>query len=129
VPDKGPVAERGPDRFIIADYDIFDDTPPSPPPPTLDQRKQALAVQLHQAAAAARATMISPARLQLLQLDYSAAIATPESARSPADIAVIAAMNAFQDRCVEIDRVVAVAAVDLEERTEANVDAFRLPAF
>jgi len=30
VPDAGPVAKRGPDRIAIAEYEIFDDTPPAP---------------------------------------------------------------------------------------------------
>lgn len=30
VPDTGPVAARGPDRIVISDYEIFDDTPPAP---------------------------------------------------------------------------------------------------
>ena len=30
VPDDGPVAGRGPDRILIEDYEIFDDTPVSP---------------------------------------------------------------------------------------------------
>jgi hypothetical protein len=30
VPDSGPVAERGPDRFEIVPYEIFDDTPVAP---------------------------------------------------------------------------------------------------
>ncbi len=38
VPDGGPVADRGPDRIVIAEYEIFDDTPPAP------ETQQALAV-------------------------------------------------------------------------------------
>jgi len=30
VPDAGPVAERGPDKFVIAPYRIIDDTPVAP---------------------------------------------------------------------------------------------------
>lgn len=30
VPDAGPVAERGPDKFEIAPYAIIDDTPRAP---------------------------------------------------------------------------------------------------
>jgi len=30
VPETGPVATRGPDRFVIVLYEIFDDTPKLP---------------------------------------------------------------------------------------------------
>lgn len=33
VPDKGPVAERGPDKFVVAPYEIVDDTPAPPVEP------------------------------------------------------------------------------------------------
>ena len=30
VPDVGPVATRGPDKFVILPYEIYDDTPKPP---------------------------------------------------------------------------------------------------
>jgi hypothetical protein len=30
VPDAGPVADRGPDKFLIAPYRVVDDTPVAP---------------------------------------------------------------------------------------------------
>src|SRR4051794_23279550 len=30
VPDVGPVADRGPDKIVIAEHEILDDTPPAP---------------------------------------------------------------------------------------------------
>jgi hypothetical protein len=30
VPDAGPVAKRGPDKFVVAPYTIVDDTPRTP---------------------------------------------------------------------------------------------------
>lgn len=37
-PQDGPVATRGPDRFVALPYDIFDDTPKTP------EQEQALSV-------------------------------------------------------------------------------------
>jgi hypothetical protein len=30
IPDSGPVAQRGPDQFVVAGYEILDDTPVDP---------------------------------------------------------------------------------------------------
>lgn len=124
VPDTGPVAQRGPDRFVIADYEIVDDTPPEAPPPTLEQRKMLLTADLHAAAAAAKAALLSPARSQLLMLDAHAAMAKPEVVRSAGESAAIEAYSAFVGRCAEIDRAALLAAIEVEDLTNSTVDVW-----
>lgn len=41
VPDTGPVADRGPDKILVCDYRIVDDTPA---PPEKDEIQRALDV-------------------------------------------------------------------------------------
>lgn len=130
VPQEGPVATRGPDQFVILDYEIVDDTPPAPPPvpaPTLEQRKALLVIDLNAAAQAARDAIVSPARAQLLFLDASEAMNVPEDRRSPAQAKAIEAYTAFSSRCAEIARNVALAQVDIEDLTDASIDGFSLP--
>jgi hypothetical protein len=126
APDTGPVATRGPDKFIIWPYTVIDDTPP---PPTLDERKAALLSVLHGAAAAARDSVLSPARQQLLNLDYSEAITAPENAKNPAQIAAIDLLTSFNSKCTDISNTVIRAAVAIEDLTEATIETWKVPSF
>lgn len=125
VPASGPVATRGPDTFQIVPYEIVDDTPP---PPTLEQTKAVLLNALHAAANMARDAILSPARAKLLALQVGDALAIPETSRSPAQVAAIEAYMAFQSRCVEIDRNVTVAHVEIEDLDAAGVNTWKVPA-
>lgn len=130
IPQDGPVATRGPDQFVIVDFEIVDDTPPAPPAvpaPTLEQRKALLVIDLNAAAQAARDAIVSPARAQLLFLDAGEAMNVPEDRRSPAQAKAIEAYTAFSSRCAEIARNVALAQVDIEDLTDASIDGFSLP--
>jgi hypothetical protein len=130
VPQEGPVATRGPDQFVVQDYEIFDDAPPQPPLPpplTLEQRKQLCLMDLHVAAQAARDAVLSPARAQLLNFDVSDAMAVPEQQRSLAQLKAIEAFTAFSSRCADIARNVALAQVEIEDLTDVSIGLWRIP--
>lgn len=130
ISQEGPVASRGPDQFIVQEYEIFDDAPPeppAPPPPSLEQRKAILVMDLHTAAQAARDAVLSPARAQLLNLDVSEALAVPEQQRSPAQHKMIEAFTAYNSRCADIARNVALAQVEIEDLTEGSIGSWRIP--
>lgn len=132
VPDPNPkVAERGPDRFVVAPYEIVDDRPNAPAPhvPTLPERKALLAIELHQAAAAALAARLSPARARLLALDAGQAMAVPEGARTPAQTASIEAWTAYNSAAADIQRRSAEIEIMIEDLTEASIAGFSLPQF
>lgn len=129
IPDTGPVAERKPDQFVVAPFEIIDDTPPPPPPPTLAERKVVLLQSLYTAVAAARDAVLSPARLQLLNLDVTDALVIVEEKRSPAQLKAIELLTAYDSRSSDIARAAARAMVDIEDLTEASIDRYQLPAF
>ena len=125
IADSHPiVAERKPDRFVIADYEIVDDTPPAP---TLEHRKNALLAELQAAAVSARDALLQPAKANLLALDAAQASALPEANRSPAQRATIDAYSAFAGACSDIQHAVARVAVEIEDLTEATIENFKIP--
>lgn len=132
VPDSGPVAQRAPDTFVIADYEIVDDTPPplpEPEPPSLETRKALMEMQLHQAANAAKTALLSPARVQLLSLDVTAAMSKPETERSIAEHASIEAYTAYASRAADIDRARVLASIELEDLTNLTIEGWQIPSF
>lgn len=128
VPDTGPVATRKADTFIIAPYEIVDDTPPVPPPPTLEEKKQELTFELQRAQQATINAILSPARVRLLSMDASEAMSVPEQSRTPAQTACIDAFVAFQSRVAEINKNAAVVGIEIEDLTDANIDSWKLPS-
>ncbi|MCD0415696.1 hypothetical protein LOC51_00580 [Rubrivivax sp. JA1024] len=132
VADPNPnVVERGPDRFVVAPYEIVDDRPKEAPQhvPTLQERKALLSMQLHDAAAAALAARLSPARARLLALDAGQAMALPESARTPAQAASIEAWTAYNSAAADINRRATEIEIMIEDLTEASIGGFSLPQF
>lgn len=129
VPESGPVESRGPDRFEIVPYEIVDDTPPPPVPPTLAERKQALLIELNAAGQAAVDKLLSPARARLLGIEYGDAARKPVGKRTAGEKAAVKKFTAFSDKAVKINRAVAVAAVALEDVTESTIKDWTVPAF
>lgn len=129
IPDSGPVESRGPDRFEIAPYEIVDDTPPRPVPPTLAERKQALLIELHATGQAAVDKIMSPARVRLLALESNDATGKPANKRTAAEKAAIKKFATFSARAGKINRAVAMAAVALEDVTESKINDWTVPTF
>lgn len=128
VPQTGPVATRGPDEFRVRAYEIIDDTPAPPAPPTLAERKAALLGELHRTEQATRNAILSPGRANLLTLTANEAMNTPEPVRSPDQATAIAAYVAFQSRSVEITHNAAVAQIEIEDLDEADVASWKVPS-
>lgn len=123
VPDSGPVEHRGPDRFEIAPYEIVDDTP------TLAERKQALLIELHAAGQAAIDKIMSPARARLLSVEYADAGVKSKDKRTAADKKAIERFEKFSGRANDINRIVARAAVAIEDLTEKTIGKWTAPTF
>lgn len=129
IPQAGPVESRGADRFEIAPYEIVDDTPPPPAPPTLADRKRALLLELHTTAQAAIDKVLSPARARLLALDYNAAISVPKSKRNARQKAAVAKFETYNAGAGVIQHAVALAAVTIEDLTETTINDWTVPTF
>lgn len=129
VPESGPVDTRGPDRFEIAPYEIVDDTPAEPEPPTLAQRKQALLIELHNAGQAAIDKTVSPARARLLGMQYADTQKKAKNKRTVAEKATVKQFSTYVTRAGEINRVITLAAVAIEDLTEKNIHDWKPPSF
>lgn len=129
LPDTGPVAERAPDQFTIAPYEIVDDTPAPPAVPSLADRKRDLLVQLELAARDAANEFLSPGRARLVSIDARDAMAVPEGKRSAANAGAIELYSSYCRRLADIERVVARGAVAIEDLTEATIGSWAAPAF
>ncbi|XUM19773.1 hypothetical protein ACRAVF_19090 [Bradyrhizobium oligotrophicum S58] len=119
VPGKDPA----PDSFQVRPYEIYDDGP------TLAEMQAALFNRLQQEAAATRNAIISPARLELLNLDFGEALSVTEESRTPVQRAAIEAYAAVEARRQEIARNAALAALEIEELPDvAAAEAWKVPA-
>lgn len=128
-PSTGPVEERAPDQFVIAPYEIVDDTPAPPAAPSLADRKRDLLVQLELAARDAANEFLSPGRARLVSIEARDAMAFPEGKRSAAHAGAIELYSSYCSRLADIERVVARAAVAIEDLTEATIGSWAAPAF
>ncbi len=85
-----------PDDFV-ADYTVFDDTPPEQVP-TDAERKQALITRVRLAERDASEAIIGPGKLRLMTMDMTRVFAKPEADRSENENAVLAAYASVQAR-------------------------------
>lgn len=120
-----PRGDPLPDAFELLPYEIFDDTPP---PPTLQDKQAALLADLVTAAKATRDAILSPARVNLLNISAGEAMSVTEETRTPDQVAAIAAYVAFQARLNEINTNAAHAAVEIEELDDAGVASWKVPS-
>lgn len=145
-----PGGEGQPDDFV-ADYEIEDDIPP---PPTLDERKQALAVKAHADAAEAQGALIPPLKARFWHIEFarvSAAVAavqpiaatrgkdgkpdapaeTPEALRTRALATLKSDDSTFflqhESRLKALDRIqyhLAILESEIHDLTEATIDTW-----
>lgn len=116
-----PGSEDIPDDFV-ADYSIVDDTPP---PPTLDEKKNALADQINAEAMALINKIDPPLKRKSLRFKINDAFAVPEDERTDAHKTLIAE-NIARDRKVEtIQRHAAELESQIHDLTEDQVDVWK----
>ena len=114
-----------PDQYV-SDYVVIDDTPP---PPTLEDKKNKLMNDLRMAESEAMNKVFPHRKARLAQLKYSKAIAVPEDALTAEhDIVIIAALN-VQATFDKIAIVAAQAESDIEDLTEQTIAHWHLPTF
>jgi hypothetical protein len=140
----GSIDPPRPDDFV-ADYEIVDDTPPPPVPPTLDERKKALAFKVGQATAAAAAQVMPPLKRRLWDYeharierdiyavqrkenepnaDWKARGLSAVQKASPADHAAYLAHEDRKAKVVAIVHHLAVCESAIHDLTEATIDAW-----
>lgn len=116
----GSIDPPKPDDFV-ADYEVVDDTPP---PLTLDQRKQVLATDMQRQAQEAVDKIVPPLKNRLMNMELLRAHAIPEAERTPGHKATIAES---QDRHVRMDAIhyhLARMEAQIHDLTEDTIEDF-----
>ena len=109
-----PIEAEKPDDFV-ADYQIEDDTPP---PPTLEQRKQAMIAESRQAEQAAIEALMPAGKWRLLDMEFQRAMAVPEGDRSPEQVRVTEQRRDLDAAIDSIRYAAAKREADIEDITE-----------
>jgi hypothetical protein len=123
-PSGEPVTFMGsekPDEFR-SDYQLIDDTPP---PPTLDERKMALIVEVDKAANEAVAALCPPLKQRLMEMTANRAYMVEEDKRTPAEVAAIATSQAFDRGVEEIRFRAATLAAQIHDLTEDTIGSWK----
>ena len=121
-----PGTVNQPDDFV-ADYTIVDDTPPAP---TLDERKSALAAQVNADAAALLNQIAPPLKQRLFQFQVNdASRRAPLGTQTDADKAIIAESIARQEKIDAVYRHVAELESQIHDLTDETIDGWKAAPF
>lgn len=113
-----PIEAGIPDTFVPA-YRIVDDTPP---PPTLEERKEAMAAQLAAQAKSVIDGIVPPLKRRLWDFQYSEAATTTAALRTPDQKAFIVNHDARNERVYAVNRHLAQLHSDVHDLTETTID-------
>lgn len=120
-----PVEDRRPDDFVRA-YEVIDDTPP---PPTLEERKQALANEAMQGAAKARAVITPPLKANHWSHQLADALAVDEKKRTPEQHAAVLEHGERQKRLDAVHRHLAKLCSDIHDLDETTIETWKPDPF
>jgi hypothetical protein len=108
----------------VDSYEIHDDTPPPPAPPSLEERKHALAGEVQRLGDAAIAQIFPALKRPLMDLDHQDALQTPEADRSQGQRDVINNRKGLEERARNVRRRVAEILHRIADMDEAAFEAF-----
>jgi hypothetical protein len=114
-----------PDDFV-ADYQIVDDTPA---PPTLAERKAALAAGVSMQASAAANEIMPPLKSRLVTLQVIDANAVPEDERTEAQKTTMAEHNLRSKRMQAVNRHHAELESQIDDLTDETIDGWKAEPF
>lgn len=126
MPDEDPV-----ERFASA-YTVVDDTPPPAPepvPPTLAERKQALAMAVAVKAEAASESIWPALTRRLVTAKSMAAWKVPEDARTPEQVEAIVEFQGLQQKMAALDLRHGELEHEIHGLTEETIGAWQVPDF
>lgn len=101
-----PPDETSNNERFVADYEVVDDTPPPPPPPppqTLEERKHAMALHLHNLAMESYARNVPPLKARFITSDTARIVKIPEDQRSAEDAEKLVEYRMLMRRGEEIN--------------------------
>lgn len=124
--DKRKPAVPGTPDDYVADYEIVDD---SPPPPTLEERKAAIAHQLQADAQAATDVIDPPLKRRLAALEYQHAIGLPEDQRNGAHKLRIRDSESVMQKVSAIVFHLATMEAELHDLTADQIDKWKPKPF
>jgi hypothetical protein len=120
-----PIKDGKPDDFV-PDYEIIDDTPP---PPSLDERKIAIAIEVQQEAQRQIDVINPPLKRRLANIEFTRAMAIEEAKRSPAQVAAIAAGKTRDSRIDAIHYHMAKLEAEIHDLTEETIGQWKPVSF
>lgn len=120
------VQEPGKPDTFVPNYKFIDDTPP---PPTLDERKTALAHDLTVQAQRVVDGIMPPLKRRLWAIQSGKAYAVPEKDRGDGHKTTIATHEDRQDKVAEIELHLAQMHSDIHDLTDATFDAWKPAPF
>lgn len=123
--DGKPSPHTTPDDFV-ADYEIEDD---SPLPPTVAQKKDALAAKVNAEANALSEQIAPRLKQKLFNLQFGEAFAVPEDKRTPEQQATIAEQMDRLQKSQAIFRHVAEVESQIHDLPDDMVDVWKAPPF
>lgn len=109
-----PIEEKKPDDFV-ADYEIEDDTPPSP---TLAERKATMISESRQQEQNDIAALMPAGKVRLLQMNAHRAMQVPEKDRSLEQLNFIEQLNGINKRVADIQYAAAQREAAIEDISE-----------
>jgi hypothetical protein len=120
-----PIDAGKPDDFV-ADFEVIDDTPP---PPSLEERKMALAVQVQAAATQALHAFTPPLKARMLNLQVAEAAVIDETKRTSVQRALLADAESRAKRELAVHRHWAELESQIHDLTEATIDQWKPAPF
>jgi hypothetical protein len=118
------VQATGQSDTYVAAYEFHDD---SPPPPSLEEKKQARYGELLKAEHAAKAKVMPQRKIRLVAMTHNEAIAVPEVERTLEHGEAIVTYQEVAAAFKKIELAAAKAESDIEDLTEENIDSWKVP--
>ncbi len=120
------VQEVGQPDDFVADFEVIDDTPP---PPSLEHRRNDLLVLVRTAEIAAARAVMGDGKLRLLSLDARTAMLKPVDERTAEDIATLKTLNDVTAKRSAIERHGATLEAEIEDLPADKIAAYKFEPF
>lgn len=117
-----------PDDFVVA-FEVIDDTPPPPVPPTPAELRSRLIGTVRTLEMEASAKVIGPGKARLLNMEVAPIYAKTKTKRTEADKAKLAEMEDVQRRLRAVQLHAAQVEAQIDDLPDDQIEGWQVPAF